>query len=177
MQQIVTVCIVILIIGYVIYKRIRPQVVRPLRAVITATIIIVLSIVSLFSTNTLFTHTLALILALPALIIGVVGGFLLMRSIHFWRDEKTGDLWMKGGALYLAVWLVTLILREGAAYASGDFTHGKVPFTLNPTLTALATDLVIISIGLWIARAIALVLKYREYKQASISIPRERFAR
>lgn len=83
---------------------------------------------------------------------------------------------MKGGVLYLTVWLLTLILREGAAYANGDFTKGHVPFTLNPTLTALATDLVIISIGLWIARAVALVLKYREYKQEPTSVSRERFA-
>jgi hypothetical protein len=165
MQQILPGCIIILLIAYVIYKRLRPQVVRPQRLVLTATVIIVLSIISLFSTNTIFTHTLALILALPALIIGLVGGFLLMRSIHFWRDETTGALWMKGGVVYLAVWLITLLLREGAAYASGEYTGGKVPFTLNPTLTALATDLIIVSIGLWIARTTALVLKYRDYQQ------------
>lgn len=170
MQQVLTGCIFILIIGYALYRRLRPQPVRPLRIVTTAAIIVALSIVSLFSTNTLFTHTLALILALPALAIGIVGGFLLMRSIHFWRDENTGALWMKGGVLYLAVWLTTVLLREGAAYANGDFTKGHVPFTLNPILTALATDLVIISIGLWIARAIALVLKFREYKQGANSI-------
>ena len=164
MQAIVTVCIILLLVTYSMYKRLRPRPVQPTPIITTSAIIVALSLLSLFSTSTFFTHPLALVLALPALILGLVGGFLLMRSTRFWIDKTTGVLWMKGGVLYLAVWLVTLLLRQGAAYANGGYTGGRVPFSMSPTLTALATDLVIISMGMWIARAIALVLKYREYK-------------
>jgi hypothetical protein len=133
---------------------------------VLAAIIVLFSAVSLTGSNQLTDHPLAVILALPALLVGIGGGFVLMQSIHFWRDAATGELWMRGGVVYLAVWLVTLALRQGVAYASGAYdTHTAGAHPVSPALAVLAADLLFVSMGLWIARAGALVLKYREYER------------
>ncbi len=167
MPSVLTGAIVLVLIAFAMYRRMRAQPVQPRRAVILSVIVVLLSALSLVGTNRLAAHPLALILALPALVVGLGGGLLLMRSIRFWRDAATGALWMKGGAVYLAVWLGTVLLRQAVAYASGAYTatSGTGRPTLhpvNPTLAALSADLVIVSMGLWIARAAALVLKYRD---------------
>lgn len=149
------------------YRRMRAQPVHPWRAVALSAVIVLLSALSLVGTNRLAAHPLALILPLPALVVGLGGGLLLMRSIRFWRDAATGALWMKGGAVYLAVWLGTVLLRQTVAYASGAYTAtsgtGQASLhPVDPTLSALSADLVVVSMGLWIARAAALVLKYRD---------------
>ncbi len=167
MQSVVTLSIVLLLVAFAMYRRMRPQPVRPQRAVVLAAIIVLFSVVSLSGNNQLTDHPVAVILALPALLLGIGGGFALMQSIHFWRDEATGALWMRGGIVYLAAWLVTLAIRQGVAYASGAYdahTAGARP--VNPALAVLAADLLIVSMGLWIARAGALVLKYREYERS-----------
>jgi uncharacterized membrane protein len=166
-QSVVTLSIVLLLVAFAMYRRMRPQPVRPQRAVVLAAIIIVFSAISLSGKNQLTDHPLAVILALPALLVGIGGGFVLMQSIHFWRDKATGELWMRGGVIYLAVWLVTIAIRQGVAYASGAYdAHTAGSHPVNPALAVLAADLLIVSMGLWIARAGALVLKYREYERS-----------
>ncbi len=114
-------------------------------------------------------HPLALVLALPALAVGLCGGLLLMRLIHFWRDEAAGALWMKGGVVYLAAWLCTVLLRQLVAYAGGAYTTAGASspgqHAVNPALAVLSTDLVIVSMGLWVTRAAALVRTYRAYER------------
>jgi hypothetical protein len=169
-QAVVTLSLVLLLVAFAMYRRMQPQPVRPQRAVTLAAIIVVFSALSLVGGNRLTDHPLALILALPALLVGFGLGYLLMQSIHFWRDSSTGALWMKGGVVYLAVWLVTLALRQGVAYASGAYaahTAGAKP--VNPALAILSADLVIVSIGLWIARAVALVLRYRADERSELA--------
>lgn len=171
MQAAVTGAIILLFIAFAVYRRMRAQPVRPQRVVVLSLVIVLISAFSLVGTNRLTAHPLALALALPALAVGLGGGLLLMRSIHFWRDEATGALWMKGGVVYLAAWLVTVALRQAVAYASGAYTtHGSSalgPHAVNPALATLSADLVIVSMGLWIARAVALVQKYRENERVA----------
>ena len=162
MQSVVTLSIVLLLVAFAMYRRMLPQPVRPQRAVVLSAIIVVLSAVSLVGNNKLTDHPLAMALALPALLVGFAVGYVLMQSIHFWRDASTGELWMRGGVVYLAVWLVTLALRQGVAFASGAYSsHTAGAHPVSPALAILSADLVIVSMGLWIARATALVLKYR----------------
>jgi len=172
MQQVTTGAIILILIAVAIYRRMRAQPVQPQRAVVLSAIVVVLSALSLFGTNRLAAHPLAVVLALPALAVGLGGGLLLMRTIRFWRDTATGALWMKGGVAYLAVWLGTVLLRQAVAYASGAYTAADgarrtVVHPVNPTLAALSADLVIVSIGLWIARAAGLVLRYRENERTA----------
>jgi hypothetical protein len=170
MQSVVTLSIILLFVAFVMYRRMQPQPVRPRRAVVLAAIIVVLSALSLFGSDRLTDHPLAVILALPALLVGLGIGYLLTQTISFWRDPATGDLWMKGGLVYLAVWMVTLVLRQGVAYASGAYaahTAGAQP--VSPGLAILSADVVIVSMGLWIARATALALKYRTFTRTRVA--------
>ncbi len=160
MQPVVTGLLVLLLIAFAMYRRMRPQPVQPRRAVVMSAVIVMLSLLSLIGTNHVTANPLALALALPALVIGFGGGLFLMRSIHFWRDTSTGVLWMKGGVVYLVAWFATVVLRQVVAYADGAYSAQSLsghPTTLNPTLSALSADLVIVSMGIWIARAVALV--------------------
>ncbi len=169
MQSVATVGIILVLIAFAMYRRMRAQPVRPQRAVVLSAIVISLSAVSLVGTSRFTAHPLALILALPALAIGLVGGFILMRTIHFWRDATTGTLWMKGGVVYLAAWLATVLLRQIVIYASGAYSTTGVAspalHPVNPTLAVLSADLVIVSMGLWIARTVALVRTHRNYER------------
>jgi hypothetical protein len=137
---------------------------------VLAGIIVVLSALSLAGSNRLTDHPLAVALALPALLVGFGGGYLLMRSIHFWRDAATGALWMKGGVVYLAVWLLTVALRQGVAYASGAYAaHTAGAHPVSPGLAILSAVLVIVSMGLWVARATFLVRAYQAFARTGIA--------
>ena len=173
MQSVVTGGIILLLIAFAVYRRMQAQPVQPQRAVILSAVVVALSAFSLVAANRLTAHPLALVLALPALAVGLGGGLLLMRSIRFWRDEATGALWMKGGVVYLAAWLGTVLLRQIVTYASGAYTTaGSLSpgqHAVNPALAVLSTDLIIVSMGLWIARAAALVRTYRAYERTDRS--------
>lgn len=161
--------LILALIALAVYRRMRPQPVQPRRAAILAAIVVLTSLFSLFGTGRLVTHPLAIALAVPALAIGAAAGWAMVRSIHFWHDERSGALWMKGGVLYLAVWLGTLILRQGVNYASGAYSYQAgttaLHHTVNPTLAVLSIDLLFVSMGLWIARATALALRYRAHQR------------
>ena len=169
MQSVVTLSLVLLLVAFAMYRRMRPQPVRPQAAVVIAGIIVAVSAFSLVGTDRITDHPLALILALPAILVGFGLGYALVQTIHFWRDATTGALWMKGGIIYLAVWLVTLALRQGVAYASGAYSaHTAGAHPVNPTLATLSAVLVIVSMGLWIGRATALVRTYHAYQHAGV---------
>ncbi len=172
MANITPIVIIVLVVAFALYRRMMPQPVRPDRTVVLTLIIVVLAASSLLGADRITTHPLALVLALPALVVGFGGGLLLMRSIHFWRDAATGALWMKGGVVYLAVWLATVALRLIITFAAGTGAAGAGnparPHVVNPALAVLSADLVIVSIGLWIARAVALVRAYRAHEGADV---------
>jgi len=174
MQGIITGGIILLVVAVALYRRMRAQPVRPQRAIALSVVVVVLSVASVVGANQITAHPLALVLALPALVVGLGGGLLLMRSMHFWRDDATGALWMKGGVVYLAAWLATVALRQIVAYASGAYTSQGAPaghHVVNPALPTLSADLVIVSMGLWIARAVALVRTYRAYERSGGQVP------
>ena len=90
----------------------------------------------------------------------------MMRTIRFWRDQANGQVWMSGGAAYVAIWFATLLLRLGIDYAAtGSFsTTGPVHGNSAPTtLSIIASDLLFLSVGLWLARGYALVRRYRQF--------------
>jgi hypothetical protein len=119
MANVIPIVIIVLAVAFALYRRMRPQPVRPQRTVVLTLLVVLLAASSLVEAGQITAHPLALVLALPALALGIGGGLLLMRSIHLWRDEATGVLWMKGGIVYLAVWLATVALRLAIASATG----------------------------------------------------------
>ncbi len=147
------------IVGFAVYRRTRQQPVRPRRTVLWAAVIVLLSAFGVVSTGR--TQVLALELAPLALAIGIGVGWLMMGTIRFWRDAETGQLWMKGGVLYVLIWLACYVLRMAvttmAGAPPGTFTpaRGAPPEPL--PLAILSSDLLFLSMGLWIARAAALV--------------------
>src|SRR5947209_2112532 len=96
------------------------------------------------------------------LLLGLALGWLMMRQIRFWRDEATGQVWMGGGLAYVAIWLAIVALRLGVEYAAGGFSAKAAP-RAPTTLSLLASDLLILSIGLWLARGYALVRRAQQY--------------
>jgi hypothetical protein len=151
------------LVGFAVYRRTRQQPVRPVRSVITAAIIVLLSALGLVATGR--SHPLALVLAPLALAAGFGLGWLMMRTIEFWRDETTGQLWMKGGVVYIAIWLATYVLRlvvtSLAGGQPGSFAPPDASRSQPEALAVLSADLLFLSMGLWIARAVALVYRSR----------------
>jgi hypothetical protein len=88
----------------------------------------------------------------------------MMRTIRLWRDRETGDVWMSGGIAYVAVWLATLVVRLGVEYAATGGLPGEPPRAAGPLtpLSIIASDLLLLSIGLWLARGYGLARRYRE---------------
>ena len=164
-QPVVTWVILLAIVGFGVYRRTRRQPVRAWRAVAIAAVIVLLSGFGLVAGRR--ETALALEIAPLALAAGLALGWLLMRTITFWRDETTGELWMQGGLLYVAIWLATFALRLGISFVSGSGApFGPPPPAAagpppNPTLALLSAELLFVSMGLWIARAAALVARSR----------------
>lgn len=98
------------------------------------------------------------------LLVGLGLGWTMMRQIHFWRDQQTGQVWMAGGIASVAIWLATLALRLGIDYAAGGFSGTTARATAHPTtLAILASDLLFLSVGLWLMRGVILVRRVREH--------------
>jgi len=154
------------LVGFVVWRRMLAQPVRPARAVVMAAVIVLLSGFGLAATGR--SHPLALILAPLALAAGFGLGWNMIRTIRFWRDEATGQLWMKGGVLYLFIWLFTLLLRLVFSILSGGQPGSFAPpaaISSQPeALAVLSAELLFVSMGLWIARAAALVRRYRAFE-------------
>lgn len=154
----------LVIVGWVVYRRTRPQRVRLERTLIYTAVIVLVSVVGLLANPRVFGIALFLALAPVALVIGVALGWLMMRTIRFWRDESTDHLWMSGGVAYVAIWLGTVALRLGLTYlATGSLASPRSPSGAQPpsTLSIIASDLLFLSIGLWLARGYALVQRFQ----------------
>jgi membrane protein CcdC involved in cytochrome C biogenesis len=163
-SQLLTLGLIVVIFGFVLLRRMRPQPVRPNGLLIRAVLIVLLLAFSLVSTGVGLVHNvLALVLAPVALALGGVLGWVLVRTMTFWTDDATGDLWMKGGAVFAIVLIGVIGLRLGVTYAlgggnpyapsSGSGSHGW--------LAGLTSDLLILSMGL--SRAALVYLRYRQH--------------
>jgi hypothetical protein len=157
--------ILVLVLAWVVYRRTRPQRVRLTRTYVYTAVIVLASVVALTANRGVLETPLFLGLAPVALIVGVGLGWLMMRTIRFWRDGQSGDVWMSGGVAYVGIWLLTLVVRFGVEYAAtgslgtAQSSGGERPVT---PLSILASDLLLLSVGLWLARGWALARHYRD---------------
>jgi membrane protein CcdC involved in cytochrome C biogenesis len=100
---------------------------------------------------------------------GAALGFILVRTMRFWSDQATGELWMKGGALFALILVATIVLRFGvravltgslfgSASVGGPQQHGF--------LYDLSADLLFLTLGLWVARAYLVYQRHRAHVAA-----------
>ncbi|MBO0689272.1 MAG: DUF1453 family protein [Candidatus Dormibacteraeota bacterium] len=173
-SQLLTVLVVAAVFVVVLLRRMRPQPVRPNQLLIRAVLIVALLAFSLVSTSVGLVHNvLALVLAPMALALGVVLGWVLVRTMTFWTDEGTGQLWMKGGAVFAVLLIAVIGLRLGVTYAVG----GGNPYATgggqasHGWLTGLTGDLLILSMGLWLSRAGLVYQRYRQHVAQRATTP------
>ena len=164
-----TLGIIVVILGLAMYRRMRPQPVRPTRLLITAGVIVLITVISWATAPGIFKDPLALALAPLAILVGLGLGALLVRVSHVWRSEN-GELWMSGGLPFAAIFLGTLLLRFALTYAATAefFPSGNSSLYEHPSSASdLAADLLLLSVGLWAARATLFVRRYRQNQTAS----------
>lgn len=164
--QLLPIIAILGLIGWSVYRRTRAQKVRMAQTIVITALIVLTSIAGLVANTRPFEDPLFVVLAPVALLAGLGMGWMMMRTIRFWREGSTGEVWMSGGVAYVALWLATIALRMGIDYvATGGFSKlGQGAADRPPTtLSTVASDLLFLSIGLWLARGYALVRRYREY--------------
>ena len=166
-----------LVIGISVRRRIRPRQVRPVGIVVSGVAIVLLIGFSLVGTGGRILSDPAALALVPVFLAGGIAlGWYLVRSMTFWTDEATGALWMKGGIVFTAVLLATIVVRlgvRGIAYGSlfgpGSFSgSGTGPGSFQPQtntshgfLYDLSADLLFLSLGMWGTRALLLYQRWR----------------
>jgi hypothetical protein len=91
----------------------------------------------------------------------------------FWVDQPTGQLWMKGGILFVAILVGTVVLRFGIRYIVYGNAFGSSTVasprgnTLFAWLSDLSADLLFLSLGLWASRAYFLIQRHRAFAPGS----------
>jgi len=168
-SQVVTLVVLAALIGLVMARRMRPQPVRPQRIAISGVIIVLVIGASLFSGRQLIENPVSVALIPVFVALGIGLGFVLVRTMTFWVDQPTGQLWMKGGVLFAAILVGTIVLRFGIRYivygsAFGD-TSGAVaaPQASGQLvwLSDVSADLIFLSLGLWASLAFFLIQRHR----------------
>jgi hypothetical protein len=162
--QLITGIVIVVVIGMIIYRRLQPQPVRTGRTIVITAIIVLFSLLGAAQNPLVLAEPLFQMLVPVMLVVGFGLGLLLVQTIRFWREERTGQLWMRGGLLYLAIWMATVLMRYGVSYLATGSIAPTRPASFAPptTLGIIAADLLFISIGLWLARGYALLRKSRE---------------
>lgn len=156
--------LVLVVFGLVLMRRMRPQPVRPQRLAVTAVIIVLLLGVTAVSSGARMLKDLpALLLAPVALAAGVAVGALLVRHTRFWTRE--GDLWMAGGAVFAVILLVTVAARVGLRVAAGT-QNSPAAVTPGGFLPDVATDLLFLSMGMWVTRAALVYRRWRQHQES-----------
>jgi hypothetical protein len=175
-QSLVSLLIALVIVVAVMGRRIRPQPVNPTRYLVTALIFVAIAVFAIGSAGTeLLSDPLAIALAPVLLAAGVGLGVLLVRTMRFYIDPASGRLWMRGGLVYVAVFVATLVVRFGAEYLSGGFSGGGFSgrVTSHSPLAIVAVDLLFLSIGMWVTRAVLLWLRWRAHQAGRLALPDE----
>jgi membrane protein CcdC involved in cytochrome C biogenesis len=165
-SQLFTLVIVTAVIGLVMARRMRPQPVRPQRIAISGAIIVLLVASSLVGAGRLLIQNPISLLLIPVFV----------ATMTFWVDQPTGQLWMKGGVLFAAILIGTIVLRFGIRYivygdAFGGYSSGAAT-RLSPSLALLSdasADLLFLSLGLWASRAFFLIQRHRASEAGSAS--------
>jgi len=150
-------------------RRMRPQPVRPNRILFFSVLIVLVIGLSFVGTGAhLIANPLAIALAPLCLASGVALGVFLVRTMRFWSHPETGELWMAGGALFAIILVGTILLRLAMRYAAtGDpFAAPRANEPVSP-LSVVSADLLLVTLGLWLSRAVLLVLRHREHVSRS----------
>ena len=167
--QLYSLVFVAVFVGLAVVRRMRPQPVRPGRLAVGGVMITLAIGASLVGTGgSVIGDPLALVLIPLFAAAGVVLGYYLVRTMTFWSDQSTGALWMKGGALFALILVATIAVRFGVrtvVYGSpfGGGSFGSRPHGL---LYDLSADLLFLSLGLWVARAVFLYLRHQQHVAA-----------
>jgi uncharacterized membrane protein len=167
-STLVTFAIVLVLMSFGVVRRMRPQQVRPNRILVYAVVIVLLLGFSFVGSGVRqIENPLAIALAPVCLLIGVGLGFFLVRTMRFWTDPQTGQLWMAGGAVFAIILIGSILLRFVVRYAAtGDPFAPPRPNEPVSALTAISADLLFLSLGLWLSRSVLLLLRYREHMSA-----------
>lgn len=171
--QLISLLVFAVLFGLVIARRIRPQPVRSQRIVISGVIIVLVIGAGLVGSGRQIENPVSLAL-IPVLVVAGVGlGFVLVRTMTFWVDQPTGQLWMKGGILFAAILVGTIVLRFGTRYILYGNAFGgssaTVPKVNSPLgwLSDISADLLFLSLGLWASRSYFLIQRHRAIVAAS----------
>ena len=174
-STLITLGITLFFIALGIRRRMRPQPVRPTRLLISGAIIVLVLGFSFLGTGAhAIDNPLGLALLPVCLAAGVAIGYFVVRSMRFWTDRETGQLWMAGGAVFAIILIGTILLRFGVRYAAtGDPFAPPTQRESGSFLAVLSGDLLLLSLGLWVSRAALILLRYREHQANPESQPGE----
>jgi hypothetical protein len=89
-------------------------------------------------------------LEIACLGIGVLFGFAMLAATEVEQDETTGQLWVRAGAVYLALWVVLLGSRVFFAYSATGWAHAAIGhyfITNHLSFTAITPAFVLMTIG------------------------------
>jgi len=186
-NQLYALALMFLIIGLGTMRRIRPRRVRPVGIVVSGIAIVLLIGFGLVGTGgRILSDPIALAVIPVFLAGGIALGWYLVRSMTFWTDDVSGELWMKGGMVFALVLVATIVLRlgvRGIAYGSlfgpGNFggagassgSSGFHPQTnaSHGFLYDLSADLLFLSLGMWATRAFLLYRQWRSHETARVA--------
>ncbi|MGC9670613.1 hypothetical protein ACNTMW_29215 [Planosporangium sp. 12N6] len=174
--RVVPIVIIGALVMFRVLRRARPQQVRPRRIAIgTAIIGVVLLLAIASSAPILVSSPLGLALAPVALAAGCGIGWLLVKAVRFYPHPETGELWMRGDAVFIAVILATVLLRIGVQYAAGGpATAGTTSLTHPTPLRVISSDLIFLSAGMWLTRGALLLVHHRRHQagqQSKVDAP------
>jgi hypothetical protein len=162
----------------VIWRRMRPQQVGPVRIAISGVIIVLVVAAGFAGTGgALMRDVPALVVAPIFLAAGIALGFLLVRTLSLWTDPDSGEPWMRGGPLFAVILVGTIALRMGARLVTTGSVYGGSPTSVAPAhslLYTLSGDLLLLTLGLWAARAFFLLKRLREHQQETGAAAEER---
>jgi hypothetical protein len=158
----------------VIWRRMRPQPVRPRGIAISGVIIVLVVLASFVGAGGGLMHDIPALALIPVFLAAGIGlGFLLVRTLNFWTDPESGRLWMRGGPLFAVILVGSIALRLGARLVATGSMYGPTPSNLAAShsfLYDLSGDLLLLTLGLWGARAFFLLKRHREHTEASAAL-------
>jgi hypothetical protein len=166
--QLIGVAFMVFFVGLGLMRRMRPQPVRERRVLITGVVVVVAIGAGLLGTGGhIVADPVALVLVPVFVAAGIGLGYYLVRSMTFWTDPRTGALWMRGGVVFAAILLGTILLRFGirtVVFGSPFGAQTQPSHAGNTLLYDLSADLLFLTLGLWAARAYFLVQRSRAHQ-------------